>query len=148
MGKDSIDPYLSYTDKWVILLALTSNTGSEDFQVLKTEGGYLYEEVLERSSKWGDSDQIMYVVGATKASSLTAIRKIVPENFLLIPGVGAQGGNLEEVARYGINKSVGLIVNASRSIIYASGGMDFDRAARNKSLEMQSEMGVLMDDLY
>lgn len=148
MGKDSVDPYLSYTGKWVILLALTSNKGSEDFQVLKTDRGYLYEEVLERSSKWGDSDQIMYVVGATKASSLTAIRKIVPKNFLLIPGVGAQGGSLEEVAHYGINKSVGLIVNASRSIIYASSSMDFDRAARDKCLEMQSEMGVLLDNFY
>ncbi len=148
MGKDSVDPYLRYTGKWVILLALTSNKGSEDFQVLKTDRGYLYEEVLERSSKWGGSDQIMYVVGATKASSLTAIRKIVPENFLLIPGVGAQGGSLEEVTQYGINKSVGLIVNASRSIIYASGSMDFDNAARDKCLEMQSEMGALMDNFY
>ena len=148
MGKDSVDPYLSYPNKWVILLALTSNKGSQDFQVLKTDRGFLYEEVLDRSSKWGGSDQIMYVVGATKASSLSNIRKIIPDNFLLIPGVGAQGGSLEEVTKFGINKSVGLIVNASRSIIYASGGVDFDQAAREKSLEMQSEMGVLMDKFY
>jgi orotidine-5'-phosphate decarboxylase len=148
MGKDSVDPYLSYPGKWVILLALTSNKGSQDFQVLKTDGSYLYEEVLDKSSKWGGADQIMYVVGATKASSLSSIRKIVPDNFLLIPGIGAQGGSLEEVTRYGINKSVGLIVNASRSIIYASGGMDFDQAAREKCLEMQSEMEILMEKFY
>ena len=127
MGKDSVDPYLKYPGKWAILLALTSNKGSQDFQTLKTERGYVYEEVLDISSTWGNSDQIMYVVGATKASSLTSIRKIVPDNFLLIPGVGAQGGDLDEVTRSGINKSVGLIVNASRSIIYASHGADFNQ---------------------
>ena len=148
MGKDSVDPYLKYPGKWAILLALTSNKGSQDFQTLKTERGYLYEEVLDISSAWGNSDQIMYVVGATKASSLTNIRKIVPDNFLLIPGVGAQGGNLDEVTRFGINKTVGLIVNASRSIIYASDGADFDQAARRKSLEIQSEMQALMDKYY
>jgi orotidine-5'-phosphate decarboxylase len=148
MGKDSVDPYLKYQGKWAILLALTSNKGSQDFQTLKTERRYLYEEVLEKSSEWGNSEQIMYVVGATKASSLTSIRKIVPDNFLLIPGVGAQGGNLEEVTQFGINKTVGLIVNASRSIIYASDGMDFDQAARLKSLEIQSEMEALMDKYY
>lgn len=148
MGKDSVDPYLKYPDKWVILLALTSNKGSQDFQTLKTERGFVYEEVLDISSKWGNSDQIMYVVGATKASSLTSIRKIVPDNFLLIPGIGAQGGNLEDVTRFGINKNVGLIVNASRSIIYASDGADFDQAARGKTLEIQVEMSALMDKYY
>ena len=148
MGKDSVDPYLSYSDKWVILLALTSNKGSQDFQSLKTGNGYLYEEVLDKSRKWGSSDQIMYVVGATKATALSGIRKIVPDSFLLIPGVGAQGGSLKEVTKYGINRSVGLIVNASRSIIYASGGMDFDLAARQKSLEIQSEMDALMGKFY
>ncbi len=148
MGKDSVDPYLKYPGKWAILLALTSNKGSQDFQTLKTERGYVYEEVLDISCAWGNSDQIMYVVGATKASSLTSIRKIVPDSFLLIPGVGAQGGNLDEVTRFGINKTVGLIVNASRSIIYASDGADFDQAARSKSLEIQSEMEALLDKYY
>lgn len=148
MGKDSVDPYLKYPGKWAILLALTSNQGSQDFQTLKTQRGYVYEDVLDISSTWGNSDQIMYVVGATKASSLTSIRKIVPDNFLLIPGVGAQGGDLDEVTRFGINKTVGLIVNASRSIIYASNGADFNQAARVKSLEIQSEMAALMDKYY
>ena len=148
MGKDSVDPYLKYPGKWAILLALTSNKGSQDFQTLKTERGYVYEEVLDISSTWGNSDQIMYVVGATKASSLTSIRKIVPDNFLLIPGVGAQGGDLDEVTRSGINKSVGLIVNASRSIIYASHGADILCINRVKSLEIQSEMAALMDKYY
>lgn len=148
MGKDSVDPYLNYPGKWVILLALTSNKGSQDFQTLKTERGFVYEDVLDISSAWGNSDQIMYVVGVTKASSLTSIRKIVPDNFLLIPGLGAQGGNLEDVTRFGINESVGLIVNASRSIIYASDEMDFDQAARCKTLEIRSEMEALMDKYY
>lgn len=148
MGQDSVDPYLKYPGKWAILLALTSNKGSQDFQILQTKRGHLYEEVLSISSKWGNSDQIMYVVGATKASSLASIRTIIPDNFLLIPGVGAQGGNLEEVTQFGINKTIGLIVNASRSIIYASDGMDFDQAAREKSLEIQSEMEALIDKYY
>ena len=148
MGRDSVDPYLKYPGKWVILLALTSNSGSGDFQMLKTGNGFLYEEVLRKSSLWGDTDQVMYVVGATKSSSFAGIREIIPEHFLLIPGVGAQGGDLEEVTKYGINKSVGLIINVSRSIIYASNTADFDKAAREKALEIQSEMKLLLDKYY
>lgn len=148
MGKDSIDPYLKYPDKWIILLALTSNPGSLDFQMLETSSGLVYEEVLRKSSKWGSTDQIMYVVGATQSHSLSDIRGIVKDHFLLIPGVGAQGGSLEEVTKYGINDTVGLIVNASRSIIYASLGRDFDKAAKDSALKIQSEMGRLLDRYY
>jgi len=145
MGKDSIDPYLNYADKWAILLALTSNPGSNDFQMLRTSDGYLYEEVLRKSSQWGSQDQIMYVVGATKAAALSDIRKIIPDHFLLIPGVGTQGGDLDEVTRSGINKSVGLIINASRSILYASDGRDFNKAARIKAEEIQTSMSRMLD---
>ena len=148
MGRDSVEPYLKYPGKWIILLALTSNSGSDDFQMLNTGNGFLYEEVLRKSSSWGSPDQVMYVVGATKSSSLAGIRKIVPEHFLLIPGVGAQGGDLKGVTRYGMNKSVGLIVNVSRSIIYASNTAEFDTAARKKALEIQSEMKILLDKYY
>jgi orotidine-5'-phosphate decarboxylase len=148
MGKDSVDPYLAYKDKWVILLALTSNQGSNDFQMLRTEGGYLYEEVLKKTSQWAGADQMMYVVGATKSSYITDIRKIIPENFLLIPGVGAQGGNLEDVTKAGINTSVGLIVNASRSIIFASDNKDFSKAAQRRAKAIQSEMKILLDRYY
>ena len=148
MGKDSVDPYLRFPEKWVILLALTSNDGSHDFQMLNTDKGLLYEEVIRRSSSWGSTDQIMYVVGATRSSALTGIRKIIPESFLLIPGVGAQGGDLEEVTKFGINKSVGLIVNVSRSIIYASDDMNFDQAARKKARQIQSDMRIFLDKYY
>ena len=145
MGKDSIDPYLNYPDKWVILLALTSNPGSRDFQMLKSETGPVYKEVMRKSSKWASIDQIMYVVGATQSNSLAEVREIVQDHFLLIPGVGAQGGNLEEVTRYGINDKVGLIVNASRSIIYASDGRDFGKAAKDSAHKIQKEMRGLLD---
>jgi orotidine-5'-phosphate decarboxylase len=148
MGKDSVDPYLHYPGKWVIVLALTSNSGSQDFQMLPAAPGLLYEQVVRKSSTWGNKDQIMYVVGATHSRAITGIREIVPENFLLVPGVGAQGGNLEEVTKFGINKSVGLIVNVSRSIIYASDSMDFDQAAREKALEIQSQMRTFLDKYY
>jgi orotidine-5'-phosphate decarboxylase len=148
MGKDSVDPYLKFQNKWVILLALTSNSGSNDFQMLKTENGFLYEEVLRKSNTWGNTDQIMYVVGATQSSYLKNVREIVPDNFLLIPGVGTQGGNLEEVTKFGINKSVGLLVNASRSIIYASNDSDFDKAAQKRASEIKSEMTTLLDKYY
>jgi orotidine-5'-phosphate decarboxylase len=148
MGKDSVDPYLSFQNKWAILLALTSNSGSQDFQMLKTETGNLYETVLAKSKNWGTTNQIMYVVGATKSSFLQTVRKIVPEHFLLIPGVGAQGGNLGEVTRHGINDSIGLLVNVSRSIIYASDTVDFDNAARKKAFEIKSEMEILLDKYY
>lgn len=145
MGEDSVRPFLKFRDKWVILLALTSNPGSRDFQLLPTAGQELYREVISRSGQWAGPDQMMYVVGATRAEHLREIRKLIPDHFLLVPGIGAQGGDLEEVVRHGINRSAGLIVNASRAILYASQGMDFDRAARKKSLEMQEEMEKLMD---
>lgn len=145
MGVDSVTPFLSFKDKWVILLALTSNIGSKNFQMLNFDGNYLYEEVLKESKKWAGPDQLMYVVGATQAERLKSIRKIVPDNFLLIPGVGAQGGDLEAVTRYGINKSVGLMVNASRSIIYASQDIDFAKSARIQASQIQSDMKKLLE---
>ncbi len=140
MGEDSIKPFLEFENKWVILLALTSNKGSSDFQLLKYKDRYLFETVLETSRQWGDASKLMYVVGATKAEMLTGIRKIVPDNFLLIPGVGAQGGNLADVVKYGMNKDCGLIVNASRSIIYASQGEDFAQKAGEEAHTMQQDM--------
>jgi len=145
MGKDSVTPFLSFKDKWVILLALTSNIGSTDFQLLQYNGNCLYEEVLKKSKQWAGPDQLMYVVGATQAESLKSIREIIPDNFLLIPGVGAQGGDLEAVTRNGINKSVGMMVNASRSIIYASQDIDFAKAARIQASQIQSEMKRLLE---
>jgi len=148
MGSDSVKPFLSYPGKFVILLGLTSNEGTNDFQMLEIKGQpnskKLYEVVLEKSSKWGTPDNMMFVVGATKASLLNEIRKIIPEHFLLIPGVGAQGGDLKEVATNGLNNQCGLIVNASRSIIFASAGEDFEKAARNEALAMQNEMSELL----
>jgi orotidine-5'-phosphate decarboxylase len=144
MGSDSVEPFLTYPGKWVILLALTSNKGAADFQYLKDEGGFLFEQVIRQSSGWGTPENLMYVVGATQASQLEAIRKIIPEHFLLVPGVGAQGGSLQEVARYGMTKDIGLLVNASRSIIFASGGIDFAEKAREEARRMQAEMEALM----
>ena len=140
MGEDSVKPFLEFENKWVILLALTSNKGASDFQLLKYNDKYLFENVLETSKQWGDASKLMYVVGATQAEMLTDIRKIVPDNFLLIPGVGAQGGKLEDVVKYGMNKDCGLIVNASRSIIYASKGEDFAQKAKEEAQAMQEEM--------
>lgn len=140
MGSDSVQPFLSYPGKWVILLALTSNKGAFDFQYLETDGRHLFEHVLTASSQWGTADNMMYVVGATQATQLEAIRKIIPDHFLLVPGVGAQGGSLEEVVRYGMNEEVGLLVNASRSILFASGGPDFAEKAREEAMKMQGEM--------
>lgn len=146
MGADSVLPFLEFQNKWVILLALTSNTGSEDFQKMKMESGeFLYEKVLEQSKKWGGPEQLMYVVGATQTQSLTEIRKIVPENFLLIPGVGAQGGSLAEVSEYGMNSECGLLVNSSRAIIYASNGHDFAEKAAEEAEKVQKEMSVYLD---
>jgi len=144
MGSDSVQPFLSYPDKWIILLALTSNKGASDFQYLKTGDSHLFEEVLRTSSKWGTAENMMYVVGATQAQQLEAIRKIVPDHFLLVPGVGAQGGSLQEVARYGMTKDIGLLVNASRSIIFASNKEDFAEKAREEAMKMQAEMKALM----
>jgi orotidine-5'-phosphate decarboxylase len=146
MGEDSVKPFLSYLDRWVILLALTSNKGAADFQFLKNSetGEQLYETVLKTSQNWGNADNMMYVVGATKAERLEEIREWVPDHFLLVPGVGAQGGSLEEVARYGMNAQCGLLVNSSRQIIYASDGDDFAEKARNEALNVQLEMEELL----
>jgi orotidine-5'-phosphate decarboxylase len=145
MGNDSVIPFLQFTGKWVVLLALTSNSGSEDFQLMKVPEMELFKQVIEKSKKWAGKDQLMYVVGASRAEHLKDIRALIPEHFLLIPGVGAQGGDLESVVRFGLNKSVGLIVNSSRSIIYASGNEDFAQVARRKAKELKEEMEKLMD---
>lgn len=146
MGSDSVKPFLQYNGRWVILLALTSNEGAYDFETLKLQDGTpLYEQVLKISSGWGNAENMMYVVGATKAEYLSDIRKLVPDHFLLVPGVGAQGGSLSEVARYGMNKDCGLLVNASRSILYASSGTDFAEKARAEALKMQEEMAELLE---
>jgi len=142
MGYDAVEPYLKYPGKWVILLALTSSTGSKDFQYLQTENGLLYEIVLQKATTWVGDDQLMFVVGATKNTEFTNIRKYAPNNFLLVPGIGAQGGNLSEVCHYGMNADCGLIVNASRSIIYASNGRDFADAARQEALNLQQQMEI------
>lgn len=146
MGEDSVSPFLSYEGKWVTLLALTSNKGAYDFQFMedKESGEKLFEKVLKTSLKWGNADNLMYVVGATKAEMLKDIRQIVPDSFLLVPGVGAQGGSLQEVAKNGLNSQCGLIVNSSRAIIYASDGKDFAEKARESALKVQQEMeGIL-----
>ena len=146
MGEDSVKPFLAFDDKWVILLALTSNAGGKDFQNLSLEkGGEVYEEVLRKSQEWGTHDQLMYVVGATRAEALMNIRQIVPEHFLLVPGVGAQGGSLEEVSKHGMNKSCGLLVNSSRGIIYADSSKDFAAVAGEKARELQREMAGYLD---
>jgi len=142
MGSDSVKPFLAFEDKWVILLALTSNEGSRDFQFLKSDDKQLFESVIQESRSWSGSDQLMYVVGATRGEAFTTIRKWAPDHFLLVPGVGAQGGSLAEVCRYGLNKDCGLLVNASRSIIYASKGSDFAEKAREEALKMQQEMAA------
>jgi orotidine-5'-phosphate decarboxylase len=144
MGKDSIEPFLEFQDKHTILLALTSNTGAFDFQTLTTDGNPLYQSVLETSKEWKNSENLMYVVGATKASYFTEIRKIVPDSFLLVPGVGAQGGSLTEVCKYGMNSQIGLLVNSSRGIIYASSGLDFATQAAHKAQVLQMEMASLI----
>ncbi len=140
MGEDSVTPFLSYHGKWVILLALTSNKGAENFQYHSEDGVKLFERVLSVSSKWGTINNMMYVVGATRAEMLGDIRKIVPDHFLLVPGVGAQGGSLEDVARYGLNSNCGLLVNSSRGIIFADSTEKFDKTAGNKARELQEEM--------
>ena len=140
MGEDSVSPFLSYKDKWVVLLALTSNKGADDFQYHSDDGIRLFERVLSVSQKWGTINNIMYVVGATRADMLKDIRKLVPEHFLLVPGVGAQGGSLEEVAKYGMNNKCGLLVNSSRGIIFADSTENFDKVAGEKAKEVQLEM--------
>ena len=147
MGEDSVRPFLDFEDKWVILLALTSNFGSKDFQELRMQDSEkkLYEEVLSRAQNWGDINQLMFVTGATKASELQNIRQMVPDHFLLVPGVGAQGGSLEEVSKYGMNSSCGLLVNNSRAIIYASSDEKFDIVAGKEAQNIQAEMNQYLD---
>ncbi|MDT7829670.1 orotidine-5'-phosphate decarboxylase [Pricia sp. S334] len=142
MGKDSVEPFLAFSDKQTILLALTSNEGAFDYQTKLVEGRALYKQVLETSKTYKNAENLMYVVGATKAEYLKDIRKIVPESFLLVPGVGAQGGSLEAVCRYGMNKDVGLLINSSRGILYASTEKDFAEAAALKAAELQNRMAI------
>lgn len=144
MGKDSVTPFLTYQDKWVILLALTSNAGSQDFQAKQSEGQKLYEQVISTSQQWSDSSQMMYVVGATKPEEFQNIRRLAPDHFLLVPGVGAQGGSLSAVCEYGLNSECGLLVNSARSIIYASSGEDFAEKAREEALALQQEMEQIL----
>jgi len=140
MGKDSVQPFFVYDNKWVILLALTSNEGGKDFQLIASNGKPLYQQVLETSSQWGTVSNMMYVVGATRADWLKEIRNTIPDHFLLVPGVGAQGGSLQEVAKFGMNQDCGLLVNSSRGIIYASDTEDFARAAYTEALKLQQQM--------
>lgn len=144
MGKDSVEPFLAFENKHTIMLALTSNEGAFDFQTLTTNGKELYKQVLETSITWKNSHNLMYVVGATKAEYFADIRKIVPDSFLLVPGIGAQGGSLSEVCRYGMNDKVGLLVNSARAIIYASKGTDFAEKAREEALSVQKEMEEIL----
>jgi len=144
MGKDSVEPFLAFENKHTIMLALTSNEGAFDFQTLTTNGKELYKQVLETSITWKNSHNLMYVVGATKAEYFADIRKIVPDSFLLVPGIGAQGGSLSEVCRYGMNDKVGLLVNSARAIIYASKGTNFAEKAREEALSVQKEMEEIL----
>jgi len=145
MGKDSVEPFLAFKDKHTIMLALTSNEGAFDFQTKEVNGKELYKEVLETSKGWKNSENLMYVVGATKAEYFAEIRKIVPTSFLLVPGVGAQGGNLQDVCKYGLSENVGLLINSSRGIIYASNSDDFATKAAIKAEELQKEMEVILN---
>lgn len=148
MGEDSVTPFLGYPDKWVVLLALTSNKGSHDFQhIAAADGGdELFEAVIKKSQQWGDASNMMYVTGATQAPLFTRIRQLAPSHFLLVPGVGAQGGSLEQVAKYGFNSDCGLIVNSSRGIIHASSADDFAQVAGQKAAEMHAQMQKLLAD--
>lgn len=145
MGKDSVEPFLAFKDKHTILLALTSNQGAFDFQTKLVDGKELYKQVLETSKTYANSESLMYVVGATKAEYLSEIRQIIPNSFLLVPGVGAQGGNLQDVCKYGMTKDVGLLINSSRGIIYASNQEDFAQAAAQKAEVLQKEMQAILE---
>ena len=148
MGEDSVKPFLEYEGKWVILLALTSNKGSHDFQLTEdNQGERLFEKVLKKSQEWGTTENLMYVVGATQGKMFEDIRRIAPEHFLLVPGVGAQGGSLQEVCKYGMTKDCGLLVNSSRGIIYASTDTDFAEVAAVKAKELQEEMAVELEHI-
>ena len=145
MGSDTAEPFYAYAGKWAVLLALTSNASAQDFETLRLENGErLYERVLKSSMHWGTEDNTMYVGGATRAEELERVRAIVPDHFLLVPGVGAQGGSLEEVAKFGMNSRCGLLVNSSRGIIYASSGRDFAEAAATEARELQGQMAALL----
>lgn len=144
MGKDSVEPFLNIEDKWVILLALTSNAGSKDFQYLNTGDRLLYQQVLQTATTWASSEKMMFVVGATHPEELGEIRKLLPDYFFLVPGVGAQGGDLQTVAKYGLNKDCGLLVNSSRGIIYASKKFDFADRAAEEAQKLQKKMAALL----
>ncbi|MBE7175250.1 MAG: orotidine-5'-phosphate decarboxylase [Mucilaginibacter polytrichastri] len=146
MGHDSVQPFLPYKNKWVILLGLTSNAGNADFQYLADDDGFLFEKVIRRAQQWATPEQLMFVVGATQADAFKRIRKIAPDHFLLVPGVGAQGGSLEDVCANGLTPECGLIVNASRSVIYASSGTDFAEAARAEAQKLQQQMAKILDE--
>jgi orotidine-5'-phosphate decarboxylase len=147
MGSDSVKPFLAFENKWAIILGLTSNEGSNDFQQLKIDGEELYLKVIRQTAAWGNDNNMMFVVGATKAEMLTAIRKIIPKHFLLVPGVGAQGGSLEEVCKFGLIKDVGILVNASRSIIYASKEKDFSSRAGEEAKKLADEMKLIIQKM-
>ena len=148
MGEDSVKPFLGYDGKWVVLLALASNKGSHDFQLTEDANGErLFEKVLRKSQVWGNADNMMYVVGATQGEMFKDVRKHVPNHFLLVPGVGAQGGSLQEVCKYGMTKDCGLLVNSSRGIIYASNGEDYAEVAASKAKELQAEMAIELEKL-
>lgn len=147
MGRDSVEPFLQFPNKWAIVLALTSNAGGKDFQLIEdTQAKALYEEVLSKVTSWGNPDQLMFVVGATRPTYFEQIRKYAPSHFLLVPGVGAQGGDLREVCKYGLNQDIGLLINATRSIIYASSGKDFAEKAREEALLLQKEMEQILEE--
>lgn len=145
MGEDSVKPFLQFKNKWVILLAHTSNTGSSDFQLIESKAGKkLYEEVITKSQQWGTPEQLMYVIGATRADKMAEIRKLAPEHFFLVPGIGAQGGDLAETSKHGLTKQGSLLVNSTRAIIYASSGKDFAKAAANEARAVKEEMQKLL----
>ena len=146
MGADSVVPFLEFKNKWVILLALTSNKGADDFQFFEGNGEKLFEKVLKQSKKWGNDENLMYVVGATRPEMFTEIRKLVPDSFLLVPGVGAQGGELSEVCKYGMNKDCGLLINSSRGIIYAGSDKNFAKKSREEAIKIQKEMAILLTE--
>ena len=149
MGEDSVKPFLEFKNKWVILLAHTSNSGSANFQLLesKASGRKLYEEVIHQSQQWASPDQLMYVVGATRADKIGEIRKLAPDYFFLVPGIGAQGGDLEAVSKVGMNKECGLLVNSARAIIYASSGEDFAQAAKREAKKTKEQMESYLEIL-
>ncbi len=148
MGEDSVKPFLAFENKWVILLALTSNAGANDFQLNRQEGkGMLYEEVMRKGQQWGNPGQLMFVCGATRPEKFKHLREIAPDSFFLVPGIGAQGGDLAAISRLGMNENCGLLVNSSRQITYASSGHDFADAARAEAMKVQQEMKLLLEEL-